>query len=1115
MSCKPTYKGVRYNSLEELYNLNSTNINNSQYKDLIKFLYDNGFIENIDVVIENIGGEGKYSPKTNSIIIDPIVANTYSPEEIIKVLSKEIVHAVTTYEIGKYFSVETGQRTETPLSSAMENLLLIFNTAKKTIPQGAIQMVREKIKTGKLTLEEKINYYPFIDIFEFVEMLFTEPKFREKMNTVKYLNTNKTILDKIFEVFKKLFGFLETDMVAFNALQASFKVMEDQKKSFKRNLEAEAMEILDSTIKPEQTSSVIQNVEELFESNPKLANKVYEALGFGKVKKEIKGINISTRSTERLGKRLTNPNWYAKDLMDVEAPYKANASKIKAPHLNADEALKYDMNLMYNLQVQKFRRNPELIDEINDAGGLEFIKNSSHIVGVKNSRWEGKGMESNFIKVLAKSYETVAKELNKFQESSTEVQNSEITPEQKRQAQQQYSQYLESLNKPNTNPILQGNQEEQVKKFTELQERLNNKEFLEGAKNAYESSKGLQEWGTQEQYNDYIARVSLGIIKNPSSGEYNYESKVRDIVYHGTNETFEEFLEDNLNYFGTKEIAKGYGKNLYSVVIEINKPYYEDGGNLSNQSYEDLYDKLDESGSDGFISNGKNLFVPKTKEQIHILGSKQDIEGFKNWVDNNQSNIQYQKQIDLQAEQDAVLEEFANSLSERFNISFDLISEEEAKSISPEYANEPAFFDPKTKKAYLVKGKANKTSAIHEIFTHPFLLQIEKTNSTLYKNLLKEAKNNKSVVDYVDNLYGTNQNNDHEYIARAIDLAVQGELNQQKDKTLLERIQDFFNQLSNYLKRLFNIPEVFSSAISPNITLQQLAQFAMYGKGKMNLNPAQENVEYSLKATDVIVKNLDRVKQWEKNKSVSEDVLWSKIQGLGVPKEQLELIKNSEGNTVEEKLLDFVNQYSFTIEINTAIKEDKSRSSSYIDDFTLNGDVYSTQEVGDADFGGFDLPTKNGEVISEEEYKEAKNEYFKLNQIKTSYYSNLTVPGGTNYTENEISTPLIKPSIKGHAEFSTDNGIGWFRSDDRAKPVENSKEKALQRAIENDDFLPFDEDYLSTETTDTKTRRILEIQSDWGQNQRKSSEPDINVKYDIQQIINDLQKSGDLKIDCN
>ncbi len=35
-------------------------------------------------------------------------------------------------------------------------------------------------------------------------------------------------------------------------------------------------------------------------------------------------------------------------------------------------------------------------------------------------------------------------------------------------------------------------QQEQAKKFAELQERLNNKEFLEGAKNAFESSEELQ-----------------------------------------------------------------------------------------------------------------------------------------------------------------------------------------------------------------------------------------------------------------------------------------------------------------------------------------------------------------------------------------------------------------------------------------------------------------------------------------------------------------------------------------------------------------------------------------------------------------------------------------------
>lgn len=142
----------------------------------------------------------------------------------------------------------------------------------------------------------------------------------------------------------------------------------------------------------------------------------------------VEGINISSRSTDELGKQLTNPNWNAKHLMDVEAPYKAGASKITAKDLNFEDALKYDMNLMYKLQVQKFRKNPELIDKINERGGLQFIENSSHIVGVKNSRWEGKGLESNFIKVLAKSYETVAKELNKFQNKTKTLDSKKSQP---------------------------------------------------------------------------------------------------------------------------------------------------------------------------------------------------------------------------------------------------------------------------------------------------------------------------------------------------------------------------------------------------------------------------------------------------------------------------------------------------------------------------------------------------------------------------------------------------------------------------------------------------------------------------------------------------------------
>jgi len=135
----------------------------------------------------------------------------------------------------------------------------------------------------------------------------------------------------------------------------------------------------------------------------------------------VKGINIRSdkENPNSLANRLTNPNWYSSGLMDVEAPYKAGKTGV----------LRDDMNLMYKLQVEKFQKNPELIDEINAQGGLAFIQNSSHEVGVEGSRWEGKGMESNFIKVLAKSYEKVAKDLGKFIETSQQPTTLTINPE--------------------------------------------------------------------------------------------------------------------------------------------------------------------------------------------------------------------------------------------------------------------------------------------------------------------------------------------------------------------------------------------------------------------------------------------------------------------------------------------------------------------------------------------------------------------------------------------------------------------------------------------------------------------------------------------------------------
>jgi hypothetical protein len=197
-------------------------------------------------------------------------------------------------------------------------------------------------------------------------------------------------------------------------------------------------------------------------------------------------------------------------------------------------------------------------------------------------------------------------------------------------------------------------------------------------------------------------------------------------------------------------------------------------------------------------------------------------------------------------------------------------------------------------------------------------------------------------------------------------------------------------------------------------------------------------VNYHFKAVDALMKNIVKIRQWEANKSVDENTLYKKIAELGIPKEQLSLIRESEGNTVEEKIATFAAKYSYTVEIGTS----------------------------------------KVEPVTKEIMENEKDTYF-----DSKFYSNLTVPGGINYKENRIITPAIVPSIKGHPQFAQDNDIGWFRSD----------EQYITEQIEYADGT------FNEGTYDTKTRRILEVQSDLFQKGRDKSDltKDTNVPYDL------------------
>lgn len=219
-------------------------------------------------------------------------------------------------------------------------------------------------------------------------------------------------------------------------------------------------------------------------------------------------------------------------------------------------------------------------------------------------------------------------------------------------------------------------------------------------------------------------------------------------------------------------------------------------------------------------------------------------------------------------------------------------------------------------------------------------------------------------------------------------------------------------------------------------------------------------VDYKLKVINTL--QSDKVR----NPSKNFQGFINDLEKQGVPKIQLDLIRDSykQGDNKEDLISTMLANYSYTVEINTAKEKFE-----YLDD---NPELY--KEI-------YNKYIEQG--LSPNEADNKASEEFKITRGKnTQYYSNLTVPGGTNYTENEIATPLITPSIKGHAQFATDQGIGWFRSDDKML-VEDTGE--IDEPYYNDEE-GWVYDNTKKKHIATKTRRILEVQSDLFQKGRAS-----------------------------
>jgi hypothetical protein len=294
-------------------------------------------------------------------------------------------------------------------------------------------------------------------------------------------------------------------------------------------------------------------------------------------------------------------------------------------------------------------------------------------------------------------------------------------------------------------------------------------------------------------------------------------------------------------------------------------------------------------------------------------------------------------------------------------------------------------------------------------------------------------------------------------------------------------------------------PSVLKAKISTWMEENNVDRFPTLGE--LNIDPSQVN--QTLRVVTALPKIQRNVFTKDKLQGWIND-----LQKQGISNQQLELFRQEakEGMTKDEIATAIAANYSYAVEIKTSAeiitKFDKIQSNIFkhqLDnyqgyDYLREGSIYYKRKTGNKDWSPIDSLEYWNMVETIRDEKSPSN-----------YYSNLTVPGGTNYTENEIATPGITPSIIGHAEFATDKGIGWFRSDEEkphityAESLEEIKElenKGYQKIGITDDGNP---EFMAP---NPNIRRILEVQSDLFQKGRDKenliSGKELQDNYDAQ-----------------
>ncbi len=161
----------------------------------------------------------------------------------------------------------------------------------------------------------------------------------------------------------------------------------------------------------------------------------------------------------------------------------------------------------------------------------------------------------------------------------------------------------------------------------------------DGVDSLFKQHSELENFGTKQEYSQYLDTIFPN-------------SKIKDIVYHSSESKFTKFKDPTSSglsriWFPEKPLNSQFGSNIYFVILNLQNPLTEDNPDYVKElkffeaplnpnwvNTEELPRfKYDGTIRSSRVDGGKSITVRKP-EQAHILGSKEDIEGFTQYSKN-------------------------------------------------------------------------------------------------------------------------------------------------------------------------------------------------------------------------------------------------------------------------------------------------------------------------------------------------------------------------------------------------------------------------------------------------------------------------------------------------